>query len=167
MRFIYSIVCKVIATLAMMMLMSFSHACDITLSSGNNQIQAALNTPGTHSVCLSPGVYYEASGLTVNAGQLLIGTGNTDDAILVSSAQYPVQLLANATVARMNIEGAWGFLPDYGVIVGAVSGAAAWGLRIRKVNIGLGANGASNVAFSSNWITQNGTSGDGIAQPSI
>ena len=141
-------------------------ACDVTLSPGGN-IQAALNTPSVHSVCLLPGTYWSYSNIVVNAGQLLIGTGNTDDAKIISISQYPVILQSNATVARLTIEGAAGHQPDYGVIVGNVSGATAWGLRIRNTRIGIGANGASNATFLSNYISQNGVQYDGIASPSF
>lgn len=146
--------------------MSNAFACDITLSPGIDNIQPALATPGISSVCLSPGGYVATTNITVSPGQLLIGTGNTDDATITSAAQYAVTLLSNATVARLHIDGAPANKPDFGVIVGSSSGATAWGLRVTNTKIGLGTNGASNVNFLSNWVTNIGIGGDGIAQPS-
>ena len=141
-------------------------ACNITLNSGDD-IQAALNTSGVSSVCLSPGVYLPTSMIIVGDGQSLIGTGGTADALIVSAASRVVLLGNNATVGRLSIRGDHTAMPEYGVLVYASSGATAWGLNIQKTLIGLSANYASNISFLSNAISQNGVNGNGVADPSI
>lgn len=141
-------------------------ACNITLNSGDH-IRAEFNTSGVSSVCLSPGIYLPASMIIVGAGQSLIGTGAREDATIISAASRVLLLSDNATVGRLNILGAYLTMPEYGVLAYASSRATAWGLSIKKTQIGLSANYVTNVSFLSNAISQNGTSGNGVADPSI